>query len=132
MESNIITQYIPKRVLDKIDKALLGVLDYQEGASRFQRAYDYFRNITPNVKLVNTIILIVKKFLNIPNITKVLLSAYKMASGFEFMIHADKMKPEEAGAQLREHISGFGVSSKIIDFIFGAVMLALKILQARK
>jgi len=132
METNIITENIPKKALDKIEKALLDVVDIKDGRSRFQRAYDYFNNIKPNVKLVNTIIYIIKKFLNIPNITKVLLSAYKKASDFQFMIDADKMRPGEAGAELRSHISQFGLSSKLIDAIFGMVMLALKILQSRK
>lgn len=129
METNFITKHIPEKILNKIEKSLLWVVGEKDGRSRFQRAYDWFAKIKPNEKLVTTIIDIAKYVLKIPGITEALLVAYNKAAAYQFLINANEMSPEEAGNKLREQLKKDLDSDKLVDFIFGCVMIALKILN---
>lgn len=134
METNFITKYIPKGVLDKIEKVLLKIAGDPTGkTSIFQKAYDAIRGIKPNEKFLRVMIALISYLFKIPAISELLLDAYNRARTLQVFVDAGSLTPEAAQQQLRDEVTkttiaqALNLPSYIINAMSELVILAIKI-----
>ena len=134
MSVNFITKYIPKGVLDKIEKVLLKIAGDPTGkTSIFQKAYDAIRGIKPNEKFLRVMIALISYLFKIPAISELLLDAYNRARTLQVFVDAGSLTPEAAQQQLRDEVTkttiaqALNLPSYIINAMSELVILAIKI-----
>ena len=134
METNFITKYIPKGVLDKIEKVLLKIAGDPTGkTSIFQKAYDAIRGIKPNEKFLRVMIALISYLFKIPALSELLLDAYNRARTLQVFVDAGSLTPEAAQQQLRDEVTkttiaqALNLPSYIINAMSELVILAIKI-----